>query len=67
MIFAPLIGILLYQYFRPAPFLMNVVILAAMLWFAFASRALSNAGAAPATEADSAAAELERQDEGASV
>ncbi len=64
VILAPLIGILLYQMFRPAPFLMNAIILGLMLGFAFWSATLRNAGKEPATEADSAAATLERSDEG---
>jgi MFS family permease len=67
VIFAPLIGILLYQYFRPAPFLMNMIVLCAMLAFAYWSKALSSAGAAPATEEDATAAAFERRDEGGSV
>lgn len=67
VIFAPLIGILLYQFYVPAPFLMNLAILLAMLGFAYWSPALRRAGAEPATEADATAAALERRDEGGSV
>ena len=67
VIFAPLIGVLLYQYFTPAPFLMNLVLLLAMLAFAFWSRTLRNAGLAPTTDQDAAAAALEKSDEGGSV
>jgi len=67
VILAPLIGILLYQIFRPAPFLMNMIVLCAMLGFAYWSRTLSAAGLAPATEEDATAAAFERRDEGGGV
>ncbi len=64
VILVPLIGILLYQWFGAAPFILNAIILLAMLAFAYWSFALRNAGMSPATEAHSTAAALEKTDEG---
>jgi MFS family permease len=63
---APLF-VLLYGVWRPAPFLVNSLILAGLLAFAVLNGVLSRAGAAPTTEDEAALASLERSQEGVSV
>ena len=62
-VFAPAF-MALYRWFHPAPFLLNMTLMLAMLAYAFASGPLRNADPAPATRADTAMATLERSDEG---
>jgi MFS family permease len=66
VVVAPLF-VLLYGAWRPAPFLVNTVILAGLLAFALANGVLSRAGAAPTTEDETAQSSLERSQEGVSV
>jgi len=63
VVFAPLF-VWLYQHIAPAPFLLNMVLLLAMLVYAFRSRQLRNAYPAPATRDLSTLATLEKSDEG---
>lgn len=63
VILAPLF-VLLYQRWGPAPFLVNVAILVALLVYCFRSRALVTAGVDRTPEEVVAAAQLERSDEG---
>jgi MFS family permease len=53
----------LYRWSHPAPFLLNMALMLAMLAYAFAAGPLRNADPAPATRGDVAAATLERSDE----
>jgi MFS family permease len=66
VIVAPLF-VLFYGVWRPAPFLVNAVILAGLMMFALANGVLSRAGAAPTTEDEAAQSSLERSQEGVSV
>jgi MFS family permease len=63
IVFAPAF-ILVYERHHAAPFLLNAVVLAGMLAFAFTSPALRRAAAQPATREDTVMATLELQDEG---
>ncbi|WP_091737468.1 MFS transporter [Phenylobacterium immobile] len=63
IVFAPAF-IMVYERHHAAPFLLNVVLLAGMLVFAFASPALRRAAAQPATREDTVMATLEQADEG---
>jgi MFS family permease len=62
-VFAPAF-MALYRAYHPAPFLLNMTLMLAMLAFAFLSGPLRNADPAPATRADTAIATLEKSDEG---
>lgn len=59
----PVLGVWMYELWGPAPFLMNIAILLALLAYALTNATLRNAGDSPATEGDAAAATLERTDE----
>jgi MFS family permease len=63
VVLAPLF-VLLYEKIHPAPFLLNMVLLLAMLAYAFRNPMLKNADPTPATRADTAIATLEKSDEG---
>ena len=62
-VFAPAF-MALYRAYHPAPFLLNMALMLAMLAYAFLSGPLRNADPAPATRADTAIATLEKSDEG---
>jgi MFS family permease len=62
-VFAPAF-MALYRWEHPAPFLLNMALMLAMLAYAFLSGPLRNADPAPATRADTAMATLEKSDEG---
>jgi MFS family permease len=64
VIFAPVLGVWLYEKIHPAPYLLNVIILVSLLAFAYANRTLRTVGVTPATEDDSSAAQFERLEEG---
>ncbi|HEX5377204.1 MAG TPA: MFS transporter [Phenylobacterium sp.] len=64
VVLAPLF-VLLYERIAPAPFLLNMALLLAMLAYAFRNPQLRNADPKPATRADTALATLEKSDEGA--
>ena len=64
VIVAPVLGVILYERVHAAPFLMNMVILLALLAYALRNNVLRNAGEGPATEEDSTNAMLERNEEG---
>jgi len=66
VILAPLF-VLVYGLWRPAPFVINAVVLAALLIYALANGVLASAGDDPATEDDAAQSSLERSQEGVSV
>jgi MFS family permease len=66
VVVAPLF-VLLYGAWRPAPFLLNMLILAGLLVFALLNGVLTRAGAAPTTEDETARSSLERNQEGVSV
>ena len=63
VVLAPLF-VLLYQQVHAAPFVLNMVLMLAMLVYAFKNPQLANADPKPATQADSAMATLEKSDEG---
>jgi MFS family permease len=56
--------VLLYEKIHPAPFLLNMVMMLAMLAYAFISPQLRTADPKPATRADAAISTLEKSDEG---
>ncbi|MBP7650538.1 MAG: MFS transporter, partial [Phenylobacterium sp.] len=56
--------VLLYEKVHAAPFVLNMVMMLAMLVYAFKNPQLANADPKPATLADSAMATLEKSDEG---
>ncbi len=60
VIAAPLF-VLLYQFFKPGPYVLNTVILLAMLAYVFKQPLLRNAGLAPTTEQETAKS-VERND-----
>jgi hypothetical protein len=62
-VFAP-VFMALYRAYHPAPFLLNMALMLAMLAYTFLSGPLRNADPAPATRADTALATLEKSDEG---
>ncbi len=62
-VFAPAFMVL-YRAWHPAPFLLNMALMLAMLAYAFLSGPLRNADPEPATRADTAIATLEKSDEG---
>jgi MFS family permease len=66
VVVAPLF-VLLYGAWRPAPFLINSLVLAGLLAFAVLNGVLARAGAAPTTEDETARSSLERDQEGVSV
>ena len=55
--------VLLYEHFGPAPFLINVTLLAGLLVYAFRSTALRNADPKPATRDEVTQATIEKTDE----
>jgi MFS family permease len=63
VIFAPGF-VFLYQHFGPAPFVLNTVLMLALLAYAFRNTALKNADPKPATREAATLATLERSDEG---
>ena len=63
VIFAPLF-VLLYQYLGPAPFIVNTVLMLAMLIYAFRNLALKNADPTPVGRDAATLATLEKSDEG---
>jgi len=63
VVLAPLF-VWMYEKVHPAPFLLNMVLLLAMLAYAFRNPQLRNADPKPATRADTAIATLEKSDEG---
>jgi MFS family permease len=63
---APLF-VILYGVSHPAPFVLNAVLLGALVVYAVADRVLAGAGAAAATEDEATQASLERDREGVSV
>ena len=62
-VFAPAF-MALYRAHRSAPFLLNMALMLGLLAYAFISRPLRDADAAPTTQADTAIATLEKSDEG---
>ena len=66
VVVAPLF-VLLYGASRPAPFLVNTVILAGLLLFALFNGVLARAGSEPTTEDEAAESSLTRNQEGVSV
>jgi MFS family permease len=66
VIVAPLF-VLLYGAWAPAPFLVNVVTLSALLIYALSNGVLRNAGEAATTEEETTLSSLERSSEGVSV
>jgi hypothetical protein len=67
VIVAPLLGMLLYEQARWSPFVLNALVLGGMLYYAFSSGVLRNAGEEPTTDELAAAATLERSEEGVAV
>ena len=63
VIFAPLF-VYLYQHYGPAPFIVNTVLMAGLLVYAFRNLALKNADPRPAGTEASTLAALEKRDEG---
>jgi MFS family permease len=61
-VFAPAF-MALYRAYHPAPFLLNMTLMLAMLAYTFLSGPLRNADPAPTTRADTALATLEKSDE----
>jgi hypothetical protein len=66
VIFAPAF-VFLYQHYGPLPFILNTVLMAGMLVYAFRSTALRNADPRPATRDAATLATLEKSDEGGTV
>ncbi len=64
VIVAPVLGVWLYETLHPAPYLLNVTILAGLLVFALLNRTLRSVGVEPTTEDETTAAQLERVEEG---
>ncbi len=64
VIVAPLLGVSLYKVFHGAPYLMNVVVLVALLGFAWRNTTLRTVGAEPTRDEASTQAQLERVEEG---
>ena len=67
VIIAPVLGVWLYERAHPSPFLLNVVILAALLAYALLNPTLRTVNDSPATDEDSTAAQMERNEEGGGV
>jgi MFS family permease len=63
VIFAPAF-VFLYQQYGPLPFILNTVLMAALLVYAFRNAALRNADPKPATREAATLATLEKSDEG---
>jgi len=63
VVLAPLF-VWMYEKVHPAPFLLNMVLLLAMLAYAFRNPQLRNADPKPASRVDTAIATLEKSDEG---
>ncbi|MFZ5720572.1 MAG: MFS transporter [Pseudomonadota bacterium] len=63
VIFAPAF-VFLYQHYGPLPFLLNTVLMAWLLVYAFRNAALKNADPQPATRDAATLATLEKRDEG---
>jgi MFS family permease len=66
VVVAPLF-VLLYGAWRPAPFLLNTLILSGLLAYAPFNGVLARAGAEPTTEEEAARSSLDRNQEGVSV
>jgi MFS family permease len=66
VVVAPLF-VLLYGAWRPAPFLVNTLILAGLMTYALFNGVLARAGAAPTTDDETTQSSLERSQEGVSV
>ena len=64
VIFAPVLGVWLYEALHPAPYLLNTAVLGGLLAFTLMNRTLRTVGVEPATEDDSSAAQFERVEEG---
>ena len=64
VVVAPLLGVSLYKVFHPTPYLINVILLAGLLIFAFRNDLLRTVGAEPARDEDTTQAGLERIEEG---
>ena len=64
VIVAPLLGVSLYKVFHPTPYLINVILLAGLLIFAFRNDLLRTVGAEPARDEDTTPAGPERIEEG---
>jgi MFS family permease len=64
VVVAPLLGVSLYKVFHPTPYLMNAMLLAGLLMFAFRSDLLRTIGSEPTSEEATTQAELERMEEG---
>ena len=62
-IFAPVLSVWMYEHVAPSPFLMNVGILAWLVFYCYSNNTLKNAGDLPATSREVAASTLERTDE----
>jgi MFS family permease len=63
VIFAPAF-VLLYEQYGPLPFILNTLLMAGLLVYAFRSRALRNADPQPATREAATLATLDKSDEG---
>jgi MFS family permease len=64
VIFAPVLGVWLYETLHPAPYLLNATILSGLLAFTLLNTILRTVGVEPATEDETTAAQLERVEEG---
>ena len=64
VIFAPVLGVWLYETLHPAPYLLNTAILAALLAFALMNPTLRTVGSEPTTEDETSAAQLDRAEQG---
>jgi len=64
VIVAPVLGVWLYEKLHPAPYLLNVAILAGLLAFTLLNTTLRSVGVEPTTEDETTAAQLERVEEG---
>jgi len=64
VIVAPLLGVSLYKVFHPAPYVLNVMVLIALLGFAVNNATLRTVGSEPARDEASTQAQLERVEEG---
>ena len=65
VIVTPVLGVALYERLPAAPFLLNAALLAGLVAYAYANRALRRSGEAPADEADTTQATLDYADGGA--
>jgi MFS family permease len=64
VVLAPVLGVWLYEQFHPAPYLLNMAILLAMLAFTLLNPVLRTVGAEPTTEDETTAAQFDRVEEG---